>query len=86
MKTIQLYYSAIICLGLFILNLEGCSRQHNFSVSQKTKNLQPFNESNEPNELIKVWSMIDKKNICRIILLGEGEPIEIPQEMPGRLY
>ena len=55
MKTIQLYYSAIICLGLFILNLEGCSRQHNFSVSQKTKNLQPFNESNEPNELIKVW-------------------------------
>ena len=24
--------------------------------------------------------MIDKKNICRIILLGEGEPIEIPQE------
>jgi hypothetical protein len=69
-----------------LLSLAGCDRQHSLSAAYGTTNLQRPDESNEPNELIKIWSAIDKKSIRRITILRgpevsfDNEPIEIPQE------
>jgi hypothetical protein len=86
MRTKQLNYAVIIYAVLFLLSLAGCDRQHSLSTAYGATNLQRSDESNEPNELIRIWSAIDKKNIRRITILRgpevsfDNEPIEIPQE------
>jgi hypothetical protein len=77
----------LLCYAiLFLLSLTGCRQQRNLSAVHKTGGLYHTGGCTEPNELIKIWSMIDKKSIRRIILLRgpdvfiDNEPIEIPQE------
>jgi hypothetical protein len=82
MKVQQLLFS----ITILFLSLNSCKQQNSYFAKCETTNLHQSNQSIEPNELIKVWSLIDKKNIRRIILsrgpevVTDNESIEVPQE------
>jgi len=79
MKTKLLCYAILFCIVIFLSSLSGC-RQHKRSFREFGEKHDLTSTFGDSDRLRKIWYRSKEENIRRIILLGDGEPIKIPQE------